>query len=103
MGRWGHLYGKRWRKRARYQLQVEPLCRMCASEGRLTAASVADHVIPHRGDINSFGLVSCRVCALSITTARRRSSSSAAMTLRLVLMAGRSTQDILAIRDRGAV
>jgi hypothetical protein len=56
MGQWGHLYGKRWRKRARYQLQIEPLCRMCASEGRITAASVADHVIPHRGDINSFWL-----------------------------------------------
>jgi 5-methylcytosine-specific restriction protein A len=56
MGRWGHLYGKRWRKRARYQLQIEPLCRMCKSEGRITAASVADHVIPHRGDINSFWL-----------------------------------------------
>ena len=40
----------------RYQLQVEPLCRMCKSEGRLTAASAADHVIPHRGDINSFWL-----------------------------------------------
>ena len=56
MGQWGHLYGKRWRKRARYQLQIEPLCRMCASEGRIAAASVADHVIPHRGDINSFWL-----------------------------------------------
>ena len=29
---------------------------MCKSEGRLTAASAADHVIPHRGDINSFWL-----------------------------------------------
>jgi 5-methylcytosine-specific restriction enzyme A len=56
MGQWGHLYGKRWRKRARYQLQIEPLCRMCKSEGRITAASVADHVIPHRGNINSFWL-----------------------------------------------
>jgi 5-methylcytosine-specific restriction enzyme A len=56
MGQWGHLYGKRWRKRARHQLQIEPLCRMCASEGRITAASVVDHIIPHRGDINSFWL-----------------------------------------------
>jgi 5-methylcytosine-specific restriction endonuclease McrA len=29
---------------------------MCASEGRITAASVVDHVIPHRGGINSFWL-----------------------------------------------
>ena len=56
MGQWGHLYGKRWRKRARHQLQVEPLCRMCKSEGRITAATVADHVTPHRGNINSFWL-----------------------------------------------
>src|SRR5262249_19325337 len=41
-----------------------------------------------------FGLVSCRACALSITTARRKSSSSAAMTLRLVRMDGRWIQGI---------
>src|SRR5262245_27309365 len=103
MGQWGHLYGKRWRKRARHQLQIEPLCRMCTSEGRMTAASIVDHVIPHRGDINSFRLGELQSLCLSITTARRRSSSSAAMIPRLVLMAGRSTLDILAIRDRGAV
>jgi 5-methylcytosine-specific restriction enzyme A len=56
MGRWGHLYGKRWRKRARHQLQIEPLCRMCKSEGRITAASVVDHVQRHEGNINEFML-----------------------------------------------
>jgi len=34
------------RKRAKHQLRVEPTCRMCAAEGRITAAEVADHIAP---------------------------------------------------------
>jgi 5-methylcytosine-specific restriction endonuclease McrA len=33
---------------------TEPLCRFCLLQGRTTPALVADHVTPHRGDINSF-------------------------------------------------
>jgi len=55
-----------WVKRARYQLRVEPLCRMCASEGRITIAVVCDHVEPHHGDWNKFRLGAvqslCRHC-----------------------------------------
>lgn len=40
----------RWQRRRAQQLRDEPLCRMCAALGRTTAASVADHVIAHRGD-----------------------------------------------------
>src|SRR6516162_4616396 len=44
-GRWQYLYGsERWRKRARHQLQIEPLCRFCLRDGRVTAAQVADHI-----------------------------------------------------------
>lgn len=32
----------------------EPLCRFCAAHGRVTAATVADHIEPHRGDIAKF-------------------------------------------------
>lgn len=45
---------RRWRKRAKAQLQAEPLCRMCAVEGRVMAAQVADHIKPHRGDYQLF-------------------------------------------------
>ena len=32
----------------------EPLCRMCKAEGRVTAATVADHIEPHRWDYAKF-------------------------------------------------
>jgi 5-methylcytosine-specific restriction protein A len=48
------LYGRRWRKRAQAQIRKDPLCVMCAMEGRVTAATVADHIIPHRGDHELF-------------------------------------------------
>lgn len=53
-----HLYrSARWRGpngRRAQQLAAEPLCRMCAKAGRVTAATVADHIIPHRGDETLF-------------------------------------------------
>jgi 5-methylcytosine-specific restriction protein A len=45
---------QRWRRRAAHQLLLHPLCHMCQTAGRVTAASVADHVVPHRGDVDSF-------------------------------------------------
>jgi len=33
---------------------IEPLCAFCLKEKRLTPATVADHVFPHRGDYNKF-------------------------------------------------
>ncbi len=48
---WRAWYGtQRWRRRARMQLMLEPLCRMCADRGDVRAATVADHVVPHRGN-----------------------------------------------------
>jgi 5-methylcytosine-specific restriction protein A len=49
------LYGtQRWRRKAARQLLLEPLCRTCQAKGRVTAASVADHIVPHRGDVEAF-------------------------------------------------
>lgn len=49
------LYGtQRWRRKAARQLLLEPLCRACQAAGRVTAASVADHIEPHRGDVDAF-------------------------------------------------
>lgn len=51
MSRHSHLYKTaRWRKRRLAQLQAEPLCRYCQQQGKTTAATVADHATPHRGD-----------------------------------------------------
>lgn len=44
----------RWRRRRERQLAEEPLCRMCMQLGRVTEATVADHVVPHRGDSDRF-------------------------------------------------
>lgn len=49
------LYNNRaWRTRRAELLMDEPLCRYCARQGRVTAATVADHVVPHRGDVELF-------------------------------------------------
>jgi len=40
----------RWRTLRAIQLSIEPLCRACKAQGRITAATVADHIRPHKGD-----------------------------------------------------
>ena len=43
---------------------IEPLCRLCLEAGRVTLATVADHVVPHRGDFTAFRLGQLRsLCA----------------------------------------
>jgi 5-methylcytosine-specific restriction protein A len=51
---WAQL--QRSRRRRAYQLQQEPLCRICLARGLITPATVADHIKPHRGDWNEFRL-----------------------------------------------
>lgn len=47
----GGLYDYRWQKRRAQQLRDHPLCKLCMDvRGRVTPATVADHVTPHRGD-----------------------------------------------------
>jgi 5-methylcytosine-specific restriction endonuclease McrA len=42
---------------AKHQLRVEPLCALCLAEGRgPVPARVADHVVPHHGDVSAFWL-----------------------------------------------
>jgi 5-methylcytosine-specific restriction endonuclease McrA len=53
-----------WRRRRAHQLRVEPLCRLCLEAGRVTPATVADHVEPHRGNFTAFRLGQLRsLCA----------------------------------------
>ena len=48
---WRHLYNmKAWHRLRTAQLRDEPLCRLCSARGDVTAASIADHKIPHKGD-----------------------------------------------------
>lgn len=47
-------YDHRWRKARAIYLRAHPLCCYCEREGRLTPATVVDHVVPHRGDERLF-------------------------------------------------
>jgi 5-methylcytosine-specific restriction enzyme A len=47
-------YGYRWQQARLGYLQAHPLCVMCQAEGRVEAATVVDHKVPHRGDMASF-------------------------------------------------
>lgn len=43
-------YGGRWQRERLAFLAQHPLCTMCEHEGRVVAATVVDHIIPHKGD-----------------------------------------------------
>ncbi len=45
---------KRWKLRRLHQLNHHPLCVMCLQTGTITAATVADHVIPHKESYELF-------------------------------------------------
>lgn len=48
------LYNFAWQKRRARQLEDEPLCVFCLAMGRVVPATVADHIVPHRGDPERF-------------------------------------------------
>ncbi len=47
-------YGHRWRKARASFLREHPLCAMCLADGLTVAATVVDHINPHRGDQSLF-------------------------------------------------
>ncbi|WP_194720809.1 HNH endonuclease signature motif containing protein [Noviherbaspirillum malthae] len=47
-------YGYKWQKARERYLREHPLCVYCERDGRVTAASIVDHRIPHRGDMTLF-------------------------------------------------
>lgn len=47
-------YGFKWQKARLAWLQEHPLCVMCGKAGRITEATVVDHIQPHRGDQKLF-------------------------------------------------
>ena len=51
----GRLYDlRRWRRASRQFLMANPYCAMCQAAGRVTLATLTDHVQPHRGDLELF-------------------------------------------------
>lgn len=56
-GRWRQLYHTaRWLRIRQAQLVAEPFCRLCASKGIRTLASVVDHLERHNGNPIQFYL-----------------------------------------------
>ncbi|RFB28226.1 HNH endonuclease [Brevibacillus sp. VP] len=47
-------YDSRWRKARKSFLSSNPLCVHCKEQRKLTAATVIDHIIPHKGDMVLF-------------------------------------------------
>ena len=47
-------YGGKWQRARLAYLFKHPLCRACEAEGRVTEATVVDHIKPHRGDMTLF-------------------------------------------------
>ncbi len=47
-------YDYRWRKGRAWFLKRHPLCAECKKQGKIVAATVVDHIVPHRGDMDLF-------------------------------------------------
>ncbi|MFA5385639.1 MAG: HNH endonuclease signature motif containing protein [Eubacteriales bacterium] len=47
-------YGSRWQEARLVYLRRHPLCVVCEKEGKITAGTVVDHIIPHRGNRELF-------------------------------------------------
>jgi 5-methylcytosine-specific restriction endonuclease McrA len=73
----------RWRRLRLQQLQLEPLCQRCKTNGHIVEAEVVHHVIPHKGDPVLFwsGKLEslCRHCHDGITQQVERSGFSNAI------------------------
>ncbi len=47
-------YNSRWRRESKLFLQKHPLCCECKRHGRITPATVVDHITPHKGNQKLF-------------------------------------------------
>lgn len=47
-------YNYAWQQASKAFLDRNPLCAECRKEGRAEAATLVDHIVPHRGDRRRF-------------------------------------------------
>jgi len=47
-------YGWEWQKARKHYLNQHPICVYCDREGRVSMATVVDHITPHKGDKRLF-------------------------------------------------
>lgn len=78
---WKHLYNRAaWKRMRLVQLRKQPLCAMCEQSGKVKAADVVDHVVPHKGDealfFDSSNLASmCKFCHDSVKQKQEKSGT----------------------------
>jgi 5-methylcytosine-specific restriction protein A len=70
-------YNYKWQQAGKRFLLDNPLCVYCQKVGRITPATVVDHIIPHRGDEELFWDVSnwqslCKRCHDSVKAKEER-------------------------------
>lgn len=52
---WHYLYNRKaWKQLRLDHLTKEPLCVFCLRDGKLTPATVVDHITPHKGSVDLF-------------------------------------------------
>ena len=71
-------YGYRWQQASKGFLRSHPLCVYCERLGKVTAATLVDHIIPHRGDMTLFWdrgnwQPLCKACHDSVKSREERS------------------------------
>jgi 5-methylcytosine-specific restriction endonuclease McrA len=76
------LRSSRWHRAAKAHLTQNPLCRYCALEGFVTAATCVDHFWPHRDDVDlfwdrRFWVSSCAHCHSSMKQSVERAGIDA--------------------------
>jgi hypothetical protein len=84
--------------RRRHQLAAEPLCAECIKRNKVTPATVADHVTPHKGNWNESASASCKAYASRATT-EREAWNIAAISMTSAPMASGSILGIPSIRS----
>ena len=47
-------YNSKWQRSRLIFLQQNPLCKFCADHGQVVAATVVDHIVPHKGNAKLF-------------------------------------------------
>jgi 5-methylcytosine-specific restriction protein A len=72
---------KRWERMRRLHLQRQPLCAFCERRGVTTAATIVDHIVPHKGDAKLFWDTNnyqsaCKTCHDSVKAQIERSGFS---------------------------
>lgn len=74
-------YGYKWQKYREQFLFNNPLCSYCEGTGRITAATVVDHIKPHKGNMKLFWNPDnhqslCASCHSSIKQAEENAASN---------------------------